>query len=121
MLEGTTAADLAEVDGAKQVCGLRKGVVIPFMDRSTIYHQNMFETLRKLAEEHAIPWQTKHRVAGGTDAGRIHLTRTGVLTAGLAVPVRYIHSPSSVAALEDMQSMLALTRHFLTYLGDEES
>lgn len=121
VLEGTTAADLAEVDGAKQVCSLRKGVVIPFMDRSTIYHQKMFETLRKLAEEHAIPWQTKHRVAGGTDAGRIHLTRTGVLTAGLAVPVRYIHSPSSVAALEDMQSMLALTRHFLTYLGDEES
>lgn len=119
VLEGTTAADLAEVDGAKQVCGLRHGVVIPFMDRSTIYNQKLFETLRMLAERHGIAWQTKHRVAGGTDAGRIHLTRNGVLTAGLAVPVRYIHSPSSVAAIEDINGMLELSRHFLDYLGEE--
>ena len=107
------------MDGAKQVCGLRHGVVIPFMDRSTIYNQKLFETLRMLAERHGIAWQTKHRVAGGTDAGRIHLTRNGVLTAGLAVPVRYIHSPSSVAAIEDINGMLELSRHFLDYLGEE--
>lgn len=118
VLEGTTAADLAEVDGAKQVCGLRRGVVIPFMDRSTIYHQKMFETLRMLAEQNGIAWQTKHRVAGGTDAGRIHLTREGIVTGGLAVPVRYIHSPSSVAAIEDINGMLKLGRHFLDYLGE---
>lgn len=118
VLEGTTAADLAEVDAAKQVCGLRSGVVIPFMDRSTIYNQKLFETLRMLAERHAIPWQTKHRIAGGTDAGRVHLTREGIMTGGLAVPVRYIHSPSSVAAIEDMNGMLALARCFLEYLGE---
>ncbi|MCI6927205.1 MAG: M42 family peptidase [Butyricicoccus porcorum] len=119
VLEGTTAADLAEVDGAKQVCGLRRGVVIPFMDRATIYHQGMFETLRKLAEENGIPWQTKHRVAGGTDAGRIHLTRDGVVTGALAAPVRYIHSPSCVAAIDDMNGMLALSRRFLEYMGED--
>ncbi|MCD8357152.1 MAG: M42 family peptidase [Clostridia bacterium] len=119
VLEGTTAADLAEVDGAKQVCALRRGVVIPFMDRSTIYNQKMFETLRMLAEKNDIAWQTKHRVAGGTDAGRIHLTREGIITGGLAVPVRYIHSPSSVAAMEDINGMLKLGRRFLEYLGEE--
>lgn len=121
VLEGTTAADLADIDESKQVCSLRHGVVIPFMDRSTIYHQKMFETLRMLAERNAIPWQTKHRVAGGTDAGRIHLTREGIMTGGLAVPVRYIHSPSSVAAIEDMDGMLTLTRRFLEYLGEENN
>lgn len=120
VLEGTTAADLAEVEPEKQVCRLRHGVVIPFMDRSTIYHQKMFETLRSLAEQNAVPWQTKHRIAGGTDAGRIHLTRQGIITGGLAVPVRYIHSPSSVAAMQDVNSMLTLTRHFLEYLGDDK-
>lgn len=119
VLEGTTAADLAEVDGSKQVCGLRRGVVIPFMDRATIYHQGMFETLRRLAEESGIPWQTKHRVAGGTDAGRIHLTRDGVITGALATPVRYIHSPSCVAAIDDMNGMLALSRRFLEYMGED--
>lgn len=117
VLEGTTAADLAEVDAHKQVCGLRRGVVIPFMDRATIYHQKMYETLRMLAEQNGIAWQTKHRVAGGTDAGRIHLTAEGVVTGALAVPVRYIHSPASVAALCDMQDMLRLARCFLEHIG----
>lgn len=120
VLEGTTAADLAEVDPAKQVCGLRRGVVIPFMDRATIYHQKMFETLRRLAEENDIPWQTKHRVAGGTDAGRIHLTREGIITGALAAPVRYIHSPSCVAAMDDMNGMLQLSRRFLEYMGENQ-
>lgn len=119
VLEGTTAADLAEVDGAKQVCGLRRGVVIPFMDRATIYHQELFDILRGLAEQAGIAWQTKHRVAGGTDAGRIHLTRAGIRTAALAAPVRYIHSPSCVAAIDDMNGMLQLSRRFLEYLGGE--
>lgn len=119
VLEGTTAADLAGIDEDKQVCALRRGVVIPFMDRATIYHQQMFEMLRHLAEQNDIPWQTKHRVAGGTDAGRIHLSRDGVVTGALAVPVRYIHSPVSVAALDDMNSMLELSRRFLEYLGEE--
>ncbi len=119
VLEGTTAADLADVDVHKQVCGLRRGVVIPFMDRATIYSQQMFETLRGLAEQNHIPWQTKHRVAGGTDAGRIHLTRDGVITGALAAPVRYIHSPSCVAAEDDMNGMLELSRRFLEYLGEE--
>lgn len=120
ILEGTTAADLAEVDGAKQVCGLRRGVVIPFMDRTTIYDQRLFETLRGCAEAGQIKWQTKHRVAGGTDAGRVHLTGAGIPTAGLAAPVRYIHSPASVAAIEDIEGMLALVRNFLQVLGDEK-
>ncbi|MFQ9126901.1 MAG: hypothetical protein ACLR4Z_09060 [Butyricicoccaceae bacterium] len=45
-----------------------------------------------------MPWQTKTRVAGGTDAGRIHRSRAGVRVCAAAAPVRYIHSPSSVAA-----------------------
>ncbi len=119
VLEGTTAADLAEVDSAKQVCGLRRGVVIPFMDRATIYDPQLFEALRALANGSGIAWQTKHRVAGGTDAGRIHLTRAGVKTAALAVPVRYIHSPCCVAAMEDIDGMLALSRRFLEYMGED--
>ena len=79
----------------------------------------VFEALRALANGSGIAWQTKHRVAGGTDAGRIHLTRAGVKTAALAVPVRYIHSPCCVAAMEDIDGMLALSRRFLEYMGED--
>lgn len=120
VVEGTTAADLAEVPEEKQVCRLRGGAVLPFMDRGTIYDRELFELLRDAAEERGIRWQTKHMVAGGTDAGRIHKLRTGVRTAGVAAPVRYIHSPVSVAAVEDMEGVLAISRAFVEIMGGQE-
>lgn len=65
-------------------------------------------------------WQTKHMVAGGTDAGRIHKVLTGVRTVGIAAPVRYIHSPVSVAAIQDMEDVLALSRAFLESFGGQD-
>ena len=79
VLEGTTAADLAEVKGADAVCRVRGGVVLPFMDGATIYDAALFELLRDACTKRGIPWQTKTRVAGGTDAGRIHRSRAGTL------------------------------------------
>lgn len=49
VLEGTTAADLAEVEGADAVCRVRGGVVLPFMDGATIYDAALFELLRDAA------------------------------------------------------------------------
>ena len=120
VLEGTTAADLAEVDAHRQVCALRSGPVISFMDRSTIYDEGICAVLRQCAADAGIPWQTKHRIAGGTDAGRIHLTRGGIRTGVVAAPVRYIHSPSCVAAIEDLNGVLELSRRFLEYMGDHD-
>ena len=120
VLEGTTAADLAEVDAHRQVCALRSGPVISFMDRSTIYDEGICSVLRQCAADAGIPWQTKHRIAGGTDAGRIHLTRSGIRTGVVAAPVRYIHSPSCVAAIEDLNGVLELSRRFLEYMGDHD-
>lgn len=117
IVEGTTAADLAAVPAYKQVCALRRGPVLPFMDRGTIYDTELFELLRDAASARGIRWQTKHMVAGGTDAGRIHKSRAGVRTVGVAAPVRYIHSAVSVAALSDMQGVLALARAFLEELA----
>ena len=59
VLETTTAADLPGVEGARRVCAPGKGPVISYMDGATIYDRDLFENLRRLAEEHGIPWQTK--------------------------------------------------------------
>nr|WP_297172307.1 M20/M25/M40 family metallo-hydrolase [uncultured Agathobaculum sp.] len=119
VLEGTTAADLAEVTDGKVVCRLRGGVVLPFMDGATIYDASLFDMLRRACIGRGIPWQTKTRVSGGTDAGRIHKSRAGVRVCAAAAPVRYIHSPSSVAAVSDCEAMLAAARAFLEELGGE--
>ena len=120
VLEGTTAADLAEVKGADAVCRVRGGVVLPFMDGATIYDAELFELLRDACIKRGIPWQTKTRVAGGTDAGRIHRSRAGVRVCAAAAPVRYIHSPSSVAAKADCEAVLAAARAFLEELGGDD-
>ena len=120
VLEGTTAADLAEVKGADAVCRVRGGVVLPFMDGATIYDAALFELLRDACIKRGIPWQTKTHVAGGTDAGRIHKSRAGVRVCAAAAPVRYIHSPSSVAAKADCEAVLAAARAFLEELGGDD-
>lgn len=119
VMESTTAADQAGTPEYLQVCAPGKGPVIPFMDKGTIYDRELFELMRRLAEEHDIPWQTKHMIAGGTDARTIQRSRAGVRVIGLAAALRNIHSPSSVGAMADFEHMLKLARLFIWAVAEE--
>jgi len=112
-IEGTTAADLPSVEGHRQVCVPGKGPVISYMDRSAIFDEEIFQLLKTLAQEEGIPWQTKDYVTGGNDAGAYQRTKTGVRVGTIAAAVRYLHSPSSVAAISDLQHIQALTWAFI--------
>lgn len=114
VLETTTAADLPGVEGARRVCAPGKGPVISYMDGSTIYDRDLFENLRRLAEEHGIPWQTKEYISGGNDARTIQRSRSGVRVAALSAAVRYLHAPATVGSLADFENMWKLTRLFLS-------
>ena len=114
VLETTTATDLPGVEGARRVCAPGKGPVISYMDGSTIYDRDLFEDLRRLAEEHGIPWQTKEYIAGGNDARTIQRSRSGVRVAALSAAVRYLHAPATVGSLADFENIWKLTRLFLS-------
>ena len=120
IIEGTTAADIPTVDETKQICKLGHGVVIPFMDRGTIYSRELYRMLTETAENNGIAWQTKTYIAGGTDASAIQRSAGGVLTAGLAVAIRNIHAPASIAKVSDIECMLSLAENFLYKLGECE-
>lgn len=113
VLEATTAADLPGVERHKRVCRVGKGPVISQIDSATIYDRALFEELRDLAEENAIPWQTKELIAGGNDAKAVQRSREGVRVCALSAPVRYLHAPTSVANLTDCENMLKLARLFI--------
>lgn len=113
VLEGTTAADLPGTDAHKRVAAVGKGPVLSFMDGGTAYDRELFELLRALAEKNDIPRQTKNYTSGGNDASAIQRTREGVRVAALSLAVRYLHTPSSVASIRDLEPMLALTRKFI--------
>ena len=117
IVEGTTAADLPSVPASKRVCGLGKGAVIPFMDNMTIYNRELYALLTALADRNGIPWQTKTYISGGTDAGAVQRSRAGVMTAGIAAPIRNLHSPSCVGAVSDFEAVYRLAEAFLGEIG----
>ena len=117
VLETTTAADLPGIESHRKVCAPGKGPVISFMDGSTIYDRQLFETLRRLAEENQIPWQTKEYIAGGNDSRTIQRSKAGVRVAAMSAAVRYLHAPASVGSVSDFEQMLKLTRLFLAEMA----
>ena len=119
VLETTTAADLAGAPAHKQVCRPGKGPVILYMDNGSVGDRGLFEQMRTLAQTNGIPWQTKHYLAGGNDAAAIQRTKDGVRTLVLSAAVRYLHAPSSVVSVQDMEDMLRLARLFIAGLAGE--
>lgn len=118
VLETTTAADLPGMEGHQKVCVPGDGPVVPFMDRGSIADRDLFELMRELAESNGIPWQTKHYIAGGNDAAAFQRSRSGVRTVTVSAAVRYLHAPSSVAAVRDLDQILKLTRLFIGAVAD---
>lgn len=110
VLESTTASDLPDVSGYRQVCKTGGGAVVGFMDRGTVYDKSLYDLAFRLAKECGIPCQTKTMVAGGNDASAIHKAAGGVKTVAISVPCRYIHSASCVAKKEDIDSVAQLAR-----------
>lgn len=102
VLEATTAADIPSAGGEKSVCKCKNGPVVSFMDRSTVYNKELYKLAFEIAKENNIPCQTKTMIAGGNDAGAIHISRGGVKTLAVSIPCRYIHSPSCVANKDDI-------------------
>lgn len=120
ILETTTAADLAGVEGEKKVCCLGDGPVVPFMDNGSIADRKLYELTRTLAKENNIPWQTKHMVAGGNDARAIQRSREGVRTVVMSAAVRYLHAPSTVACVRDFEYIHKLSRLFIEAVAQKE-
>lgn len=105
VLEATTAADIDGVSGDKRVCVLGNGPVVSFMDRSTIYDKELYQLAFDIAT-----CQTKTMIAGGNDAGAIHISGNGIRTIAISLPCRYLHSPSSVIELSDLESSYKLVK-----------
>ncbi len=113
VLEGTTANDLGDVPEAFRVCSAGKGVAISFMDNSSIAHRAMFKAMRDVADQAKVAWQLKSFVSGGNEGGQIQTSKGGTPVVVLSVPCRYIHSPSSVASLDDIDAQHQLVDAFL--------
>ena len=121
VLEATTAADIAGAEGDAKVCSLGEGPVISFMDRGAIYDKELYRLAFSICEKNKIPCQTKSRIAGGNDSGAIHVSRGGVRTLAISLPCRYLHSPSCLADLKDLDACTALLPLLIKSIMEEVS
>ncbi len=112
VLEGTAAGDMGDVTKTRRVCEPGLGVAVSFMDRATIANGDLYRELMALAKEQGIAHQVKRGVTGSNDAGPYQRSKGGVRTCVLSVPCRYIHGPSSVAKLSDIEAQYQLARAY---------
>jgi putative aminopeptidase FrvX len=94
----------------------------PVIARGTSLHPAVTDLLIDVAEEHEFPF-TLESLGGstGTDADAVHASRTGVPTAVVSVPLRYMHSPVELVSLADIQVAAELIAAFAKRLEPEMS
>ncbi|NHJ19604.1 MAG: M42 family peptidase [Candidatus Lokiarchaeota archaeon] len=112
-IENTTAADVPGINEAEIPVYIGRGPAITIADKSIITSPKVNERLVKNAELNKIPYQFKKPIYGGTDAGKIHISREGVPSSVVSVPCRYIHSPTSLLNLDDILKTVMLVKAFI--------
>jgi putative aminopeptidase FrvX len=81
----------------------------PTLMRGPTLHPDIFELLHEAAEAEGIPVSLEvSRGATYTDADAVYLTRQGIPTGLVSIPLRYMHSPIETADLEDIENAVRL-------------
>ncbi|MCK9479685.1 MAG: M42 family metallopeptidase [Firmicutes bacterium] len=120
VVEGTTCSDVPGTDEISFATRLGKGAAISLFDRASYSDKGIVNALVRSAKKNKLNYQFKQTTFGGNDAGAIHLSEKGIRTGVISVPCRYIHSPSSVASVLDIESCQNIVKNFLMSEVDEE-
>jgi len=81
----------------------------PVLSRGSTLNQTLFELLFETAQRERIPFTIEASArATGTDADAVHISRSGVPTALVSIPLRYMHSPVELVQLDDVQACARL-------------
>lgn len=120
IIEGTTCADVPDVEKHDYSTILGNGAALTIMDRTCYCDRELVQYLYGVAVQNNIKVQYKQTTTGGNDAGQIQRTGTGVKTASISVPCRYIHSPVSVMDIRDYEAVERLTIAALHQISKEK-
>ncbi|MBS3889384.1 MAG: M42 family metallopeptidase [Firmicutes bacterium] len=77
-------------------------------------HPKLYERLVEVAKEHNIPYTLDPLPgASGTDAWAMQVTRAGVPTALVSLPLRYMHTSVETLSMSDIKSTARLLAYFI--------
>src|SRR3954468_12374420 len=83
------------------------------LTRGSTLDPQVFELLYETAEAEGIPFTVSASGRGtGTDADAFHISRSGIPSAVVSVPLRYMHSPVEMVQLDDVENGARLIAAF---------
>jgi putative aminopeptidase FrvX len=81
----------------------------PVISRGSTLNDGVFELLYEAGEAEKIPFTVEASGRNtGTDADAVHISRGGVPTGLVSIPIRYMHSPVELVQLEDVHAAARL-------------
>lgn len=81
----------------------------PVITRGSTLNNGVFELLHDAGEAEKIPFTIEASGrATGTDADAVHISRGGIPTGLISIPIRYMHSPVELVQLEDVHACARL-------------
>jgi endoglucanase len=93
----------------------------PMIARGSHINPRVFELLVSAARELDIPFVIEAIPGGtGTDTDAIQMSRAGVATGVVSVPLRYMHTPNEVISLDDIERAARLLAAFCERVTAEE-
>ena len=119
VVDVTHATDAPGID-PKEVGGKHALGSGPVIGRGSTLHPAVFELLRDAAEAEGIPYtvEASSRMTG-TDADAFFVSKAGIPTGLISIPLRYMHSPVEMVQLDDVEACARLIAAFARRLGAE--
>jgi endoglucanase len=120
VVDVTHATDVPGID--KHELGAHAFGSGPVIERGSNLNPRVSDLLLDAAEAASIPFtlQASARYTG-TDADAVHVSRGGVPTGCIGLPLRYMHSPVEMVQLDDIERAAELVAAFAQRLGAETS
>lgn len=93
---------------------LGKGPAIKVKDSGMIASPALVQAMCGAAEQNEIPYQLEVLTGGTTDAAAIQLNNDGVAAGCVSIPCRYVHTPSEMVDIRDVENSVKLLQCLLT-------
>jgi endoglucanase len=104
--------------GFKMAVSLGDGPAIKVRDGGMLSDPRVVDWMVRAAESEGLLYQLEVLEGGTTDARAMQLTRAGVPAGCISIPCRYVHSPSEMVDVQDVQNAVSLLLAMISHPVD---